>query len=313
MLTISRSSGCIRSFLPILPVVHRRNLSTFFYENVNRSGVLTLSKRHITQIRREERDKFKKEIEIAIDQGKAEDLMKALTTFGESNLRYERGSYFFTQMLTKTFSHPDINLLKILIEAKVCSISLIEMMRCKTLEQAEIIAQIVGETQDERTKLLIANAIVREDVGYIQDQLNKNTIATDEFKKIVIYSLYPFQLIIPLHPLLIAINKKNLELVQVLVENGFSVEEDLSIPDFGSHLCLSPITQAYELEAHQIVDYLISKGAKMGTKFEVVHYGDDSLKDPKITISYQSGELKTVDRFQLLQEVLKITDPEKKD
>lgn len=268
--------------------------------------------RYFSKDRVQRFNELHRKIEDAIDRGNNRELAAQLDilTHDES----ETHSYFIKKMLRKAFASSNPEIFKTLMSIESCtkSLDVIDMMESKTAEQAEWMGSFICKSDLEKTKLLIANAFLREDGQYIQEQLDKKRISLQDFKEIGIPVLYPFQLIIPLSPLLIAINKKSLPLVKILIENGFSYEEELSLPGFEFHLARTPLSIAFEIGADEIVSFLTSCGAIQETKFEIEYHGhnDDSTN---LKITYQSEKLNNIDYNKLVRETLNITEPNKKD
>ena len=78
-----------------------------------------------------------------------------------------------------------------LIDSGIYTFDSMDLISCKTREQAELVADHVSEDNAKINMLLIANAIVREDVDYIQEMLTEKRISREEFKQVTIPVKYP--------------------------------------------------------------------------------------------------------------------------
>jgi hypothetical protein len=179
-----------------------------------------------------------------------------------------------------------------------------EMLNDKKITEEElkhIIDTVVHDSQ-KKNLLLTAFAIVRGDNLFIQQMLDTKMITQEEFKNITI----PVELMsvyLQFSPLKIAIARRNLDLVKTLIENGFSPIDKLDEPRFGFSYSCTPVTEAFEKNCLDIVDYLCSKGANKQIDFEIDHCGLN-LDGPFFKLSHTSDELKKFDILKIIFSIL---------
>lgn len=190
-----------------------------------------------------------------------------------------------------------------LIDSGIYTFDRMDLISCKTREQAELVADHVSEDSAKINRLLIANAIVREDVDYIQEMLTEKRISKEEFKQVTIPVKYPIiNVYLPINPLEIAIGKKNLELVKILVENGHSPTEKFVHVNFECNYITTPITDAINNDSHDIVKYLSSKVEKQ-IDLEIDYYGWNN-EGPHFNFSFTSNQLKKIDPSHIINAIL---------
>ncbi len=204
----------------------------------------------------------------------------------------------------------DAKMTEILIQSGIFDLIPTDIIYCKTRYQAEMVADNVGgcSTSDIQ-EYLVTNAIIREDCPFIQEMLDNRSISKDEFKRITIPLNYPFNIFLGQSPLLFAIEKDNLELVQLLIDNGFSPEAKLKHLGLEYHLSFTPITIAFNNGSTSIVDILDIRGANPQTEFDVDYFGPNQ-DGPRFKFKYEFEELIKFDIQEFINTALNLIKKE---